>query len=899
MRRSTLFLGLLFAWVSVPSWAATPASFFVGQEDINFGTLPPGYSATTKTFHVSNNGGSTGSFTVKVTQSPTWISVSPPNNSTISLAPGQSTTISVTDMAGFPNNTALNATINIAPIAPATGGGNANGTYLFVSGVSINVSPQQIGFSMLPGQTKTASFSVSPAIEISATPGASWLKVSPGHSNNGGTITVTADSTGMTGGTTQVSSIDVYCAYSGPCIDKTVSVTLSVVAPAQLVINASNPTPLSVIEGSTANTTFTIDNNGGASGDFTIATSSTGNWLSTGTPQGTIAAGGELNISLIANAQNLTAGSYSGTVNVAVSGVTVRSFTVTLTVSARPKLTSDTPSATFTYQTGGATTSCGTKSASIQSNPSGNAIKYNAAVALDSPPQATWITASSSSGTTPGFLTLTCDAKGLQAGSYTGRVFLSTNDFGGSSQQINLALTVTTPATPAKLVVNASNPTPLTVVEGNTVSTTFTMDNTGGANGDFTIGVTSSGNWLSTGTPQGTIAPGSELNISLFANAQNLTAGTYPGTVNVVVAGITVSSFTVNLTVTARPKLISDTTSVAFNYQTGAATTSCGTKSASIQTNPAGNAIKYTVVIGLDNPPQAKWLTASSASGTTPGSVTLTCDATGLQAGSYTGKVFLASTDFGGSNQQISVTLTVTPPGVSTDITIASTASYKGDHLASGMIASIFGKGLAPNTVANTSTQPPTTLGGASVMVKDSAGTDRASPLFFVSDGQINFQIPLATVTGNATVRVLNGSQVVAMTTIPISATAPGLFFVGANTAAATAARYIDVQPPTPVTVFQCSDGTHCPTVPIDLTPGAVYVSLYATGLHNVTAANVVKCTVGNINVPVLYAGDQGTYPGLDQVNIQLISSLAGLGEVDVVLTVDGVASNAVRINIH
>src|SRR5206468_1110085 len=104
------------------------------------------------------------------------------------------------------------------------------------------------------------------------TPGAGWLKVNPAHSNNGGTITVTADATGMAPNTTQSTSINVYCGYAGPCIDKTVAVTLTVVAPAQLVVNVTNPTAISVVEGNSANTQFTMDNTGGVDGNFTIAT---------------------------------------------------------------------------------------------------------------------------------------------------------------------------------------------------------------------------------------------------------------------------------------------------------------------------------------------------------------------------------------------------------------------------------------------------------------------------------------------------------------------------------------------------------------------------------------------------------------------------------------------------
>jgi len=48
----------------------------------------------------------------------------------------------------------------------------------------------------------------------------------------------------------------------------------------------------------------------------------------------------------------------------------------------------------------------------------------------------------------------------------------------------------------------------------------------------------------------------------------------------------------------------------------------------------------------------------------------------------------------------------------------------------------------------------------------------------------------------------------------------------------------------------------------------------------------------------VQYAGPQGGYAGLDQVNIRVPRSLAGRGNVDVVLTVDGKTANAVTIKV-
>jgi uncharacterized protein (TIGR03437 family) len=46
----------------------------------------------------------------------------------------------------------------------------------------------------------------------------------------------------------------------------------------------------------------------------------------------------------------------------------------------------------------------------------------------------------------------------------------------------------------------------------------------------------------------------------------------------------------------------------------------------------------------------------------------------------------------------------------------------------------------------------------------------------------------------------------------------------------------------------------------------------------------------------VTYAGSQGTFAGLDQVNISIPAALRGRGEVDVVVSAGGQASNAVRL---
>jgi hypothetical protein len=69
----------------------------------------------------------------------------------------------------------------------------------------------------------------------------------------------------------------------------------------------------------------------------------------------------------------------------------------------------------------------------------------------------------------------------------------------------------------------------------------------------------------------------------------------------------------------------------------------------------------------------------------------------------------------------------------------------------------------------------------------------------------------------------------------------------------------------------------------VDLSGGAVYLSIFATGVRN---AQSVAVTVGGQSVPVTYSGPQGKYAGLDQINVgPLPASLAGRGRVNIVMT--------------
>jgi uncharacterized protein (TIGR03437 family) len=100
--------------------------------------------------------------------------------------------------------------------------------------------------------------------------------------------------------------------------------------------------------------------------------------------------------------------------------------------------------------------------------------------------------------------------------------------------------------------------------------------------------------------------------------------------------------------------------------------------------------------------------------------------------------------------------------------------------------------------------------------------------------------------------------------------------------------------------VYQCDNaGKNCTPAPIDLgaATDVVVLTLYGSGIRNNTSG--VQVTIGGVDAAVLFAGPQGTFQGLDQVNVQIPSSLRGRGEVNLVLTADGKTANTVTINVR
>ena len=201
--------------------------------------------------------------------------------------------------------------------------------------------------------------------------------------------------------------------------------------------------------------------------------------------------------------------------------------------------------------------------------------------------------------------------------------------------------------------------------------------------------------------------------------------------------------------------------------------------------------------------------------------------------------------------------------------------------LAPGSFGSIYGTGLANSTVA----------------IRDANGQNYPCKILGATADQINFVVPSSAAPGPASI-----SMGTLTTPIRIGPVSPGIFTANGNgsgpplgqIARVTASGSISYEP---VAEPDPASGQLVPAPVIVGNHGEqVYLVLFTAGVRNRSSLAGVIARTSRGDFPAAYAGSQGQYTGLDQVNILLPASLAGSGAVQLRLSVDGIASNPVAL---
>jgi hypothetical protein len=499
---------------------------------------------------------------------------------------------------------------------------------------TINVSPATLSFNYqsggsVPPSQNVAVSSSGTAFNYNVSTSATWLTATPASGSTPGSVAVSVAPGSLAAGTyTGTVSISSATASNSP---KTVAVTLTVTAAALPTISA-NPASLNFayqIGGSTpASQTVAIASSGSAV-NFTTATSAT--WLSATPPSGTTPG----NVTVAINPSGLAAGSYNGSVTINSAGASnsPKSIPVSLTVTSAPvtTLTVSPANLSFAYQTGGAVP------ASQSINVTGSSVLSYTATSSGS-----WLSVTPGSGNTPGSLTASVNPSGLAAGSYTGTITVTAAGASNSPQKVAVSLTVT-----------AATGNPALNISPGTVSFSYAVGSTTAGTQKITVAssgsvlsvnaVAAGGAWLSV-TPASGSTPAT---LTVTANPSGLAAGTYNGTVTVTSTGASNTPQTIPVklvitTTTGTGKLrIWPPRAAYFEYESGHSMPS----PRSIRVMSTGSPLSYTAAAH-----GGTWLSVTPSGGTTPGSLSISVDPTGLASGTYTATVAISASGASGLN---------------------------------------------------------------------------------------------------------------------------------------------------------------------------------------------------------------------------------------------------------
>ena len=231
-----------------------------------------------------------------------------------------------------------------------------------------------------------------------------------------------------------------------------------------------------------------------------------------------------------------------------------------------------------------------------------------------------------------------------------------------------------------------------------------------------------------------------------------------------------------------------------------------------------------------------------------------------------------------------SVTVTVTAgPSTPTITGIADGASFSHSY-APGEVLSIFGTGLATAAQAAASVPLPASMGGVTVTV-----SGVTAPLYAVSPGQLNVQIPYETpVNSNATLVVQSNGQS-ASYPFNVSATAPAIFTNSGGAPVPNTSGNLG----NTITLFITGAGAMSPSVGTGAAPAA------GTPIANLPKPvnQPVSVTVGGLNALIQFVGIPTGLVGVMQINYQVPSGLTP-GVEPVVVTVGSASSTPAHLTV-
>jgi uncharacterized protein (TIGR03437 family) len=742
----------------------------------------------------------------------------------------------------------------------------ANNTVLILSVNSLSFV-YQTGQQQPAPQTVSLATSSGVPVNYSGSASTSWMTLvghTSGTTPDSFTVSVNP-ATVPTGPNTGQITIAVTNAATGAALGTvTIGVTLFVSNNALLLVNPSQPVVLTAQAPSnqiiTQNVMLTSTNTDVLS--LSVGqpqTASGGSWLFVSSAPA--ATPGPLSLFAVPN--GLGPGAYNGSVTVTATGpggvVLDSPYTIPVILNLTTgSISADQSTLGFTQAAGGATPASQTVNLTSSLSPTDFFVTaYDGGLG--------WLSATVTQGRKSATATVSANGSNLTPGTYQGRVIIAQNFASNSPLIIPVTLAVTAGAISAP-----TTPLMFTAALGSTSNLTANVPVTG-TPGAQTFSVTTStngtGNWL-TATPANGTTPAT---VQVAVNPTGLALGTYNGSVTITspTAGGSPITIPVSLNVvTPQTLTVTPSTPLTFTYTLGQAIPS----GQALQVQAGGTATPFSVATQTTNGGNT-WLATTPMSGTTPATITVNVNPSGLAPGTYQGTVLIgAMSALAPVPVQVTLNVVATPKPVIT--AVQNGASYFLGAVSPGENVTMFGSGLGPPTLTmgqvGQNGQVSTNVANTQVMF-DSV----AAPIIYVSAAQTSVMVPYEVFGRPQTTVTITyqgvTSDPVVYNVVPA---APGIYTLNEAGSGQGAVLNQDGHtvngPNTPaakgsiIALYMTGEG---PTAPQGV-DGAITPS---DGSLLKRPQATVTATIGGIPATIFYAGSApGDANGIAQVNVQI-----------------------------
>ena len=777
--------------------------------------------------------------------------------------------VQVTDSTGA--STSASYEVLVRPFAPdllVSAGG------LLFTGVSAATTP--------PVQTVSVISTTHDSVPFSATADAPWI-MPTASGTTPGRIDVSVNQTGLSAGSYS-GTITVTSPNRAPL---SIKVPLTVHnAPAILQVS---PQSLDFFSDGTAaplSQNIYVHNRGQGSLNFTVSADVP--WLSVTPASGTASPSGDaILVAALDGSRRLAPGAYAGNIEIDSANGTAR-IPVSLLISRRPKMILSSTGILLQARQGNGVSGPTPESFTVSSS-NGSPIAFTTQQIGGEG----WLQVLNNAP--PGTVQFTAASAGLQKGAYYALIGVTSPDVFNSPQDFVVVLNVTD-------VSGAPVPDPapsglLFTSSGNQNVTVYTSSDQP-APYQVAVSTENGSGWLSASPVTGTVSTTAPAQLTIAVNGVNLTPGIYTGDVHISISNLAVR--TVNVTfivprsasasaaIAARAittqssctpaKLVVIPTSLAGNFSTPAA----WPRTVAVQlADDCGNSVTSgRVVAEFSNgdPPLSLNLSGNNAAvysatwtpshGATQLTVTAQATALGLQPASA---------------QILGAVSDTAAPILANNGVLHNLYPQPGAPLAPATIVQIFGSAMAATT-GGTTIPLPNLWNGTSVLI----GGELA-PLYYVSSGQINAQLPVDLVPGQQyQVLVSANNAYTTPVAINIAPVTPGIARLANGQVIAQHADFSLVTEAAPAKPGEYLVA-YLAGMGLTDTPVGTGAQAPSSPLAAVNASASVA--IDGEAAPVLFAGLTPGFIGLYQINFQVPSD-AQSGDRKLEILQDGLAAN-------